>query len=306
VIELKQAKNQFAWIAPIVAFLLLVGVAWFLVWYWQGGASAANNLDPETRKALANGQIQPGVRQRPVIPGQPRNGTAAQQQFIPSLQILGKGVIVPRVVNNTLGWVANSGPYQVQIKPVGADYQFTLAVKQESAFTGADLDFMQFITQLAMNPIIEQQTHVSQDVIQKILASSDNGAQLIWPTLTISASDLPAIKNLWLQYVKLNTAHDAAHQAVGGKLLDAVAAAGKNALPANKDSLAKRVALAHQFVPPDLEAQFRDAIRQSTAPRPLTTITQPAAPTALPTAAPTPIPTATATVSAATRPTTAP
>ena len=42
-----------AWVAPVVALLLLVGAGWFMTWYWFGHSTGISRVDPEIAAALS-------------------------------------------------------------------------------------------------------------------------------------------------------------------------------------------------------------------------------------------------------------
>ncbi|MDP9175775.1 MAG: hypothetical protein M3O30_18190 [Planctomycetota bacterium] len=260
-IELKNTKQQFAWIAPVIAFLMLLGIGWFLTWYWQGGLSAgSDSMSAETKAALANGQISPGMNNRPA--------NQFGYKFSPSINIFGKGSIQPDMVNGEVDWGIFVGPFRTRVKLQNATtgaYDFSLFARRETAFTGSDLQYVQLLTQLALNPITQQQARVPSKTVQDLVSVSSGGFKFIWPELTLSPTDSQAISDAWHRYISVADANQ--HTTLATKIFETVTAAGQHALAASQNRLGAQVAAFRQIVSIDAEAQFRDAIKQAQAAR---------------------------------------
>lgn len=219
-----------AWLAPVAAFVLLVGGGWFLIWYLRG-SSVDNTLslpdDASTALAISTASHRPQ----------------------PPLSIKGKGTIARR----TDGWSIAALPFKLVMRVNGgAADSVRLQVDTDAAYTGDDLKLISLVGRLMYNPYVQRRTGVSQEMIQKL--RDQVGYSAFELDLPLANDGQRQVTDLWVKYI--TAADHTARQQTGATLLDAVRAAGQQALAANQSYLSKVAATARTLVPQDQEERF--------------------------------------------------
>jgi hypothetical protein len=281
-----------AWLAPILAVLVLGAIGGFFFWYWYGGATIA----PEqlSREALAEAvQQYPAPGSRPplaaakaallarlasmfpsgaarVAPG--RATAATTQPAMAPLRIAHHGSIAQARAGGPVNIMA--GPYTLVATPNARGrpgYQYKFNVHADAVYGTEDAQLFHLGSQIASSQFAQQNSGASAEQIAAL--KSKFGAQLRTPTLALSPEQSQTMDRLWLQFL---VADPGSRQGAAITLLDAVAALGPKAVAANKASLGELAASLHEMLPDsqaqayqaalDAAAAARSATRPSTRP----------------------------------------
>ena len=268
------------WISPLLTFLLLGGIAWFLVWYWKGTGPSESSLNAIAKQALADSSPPPvGPRVRGPV-----------GLTVPPLQVPGKGFCRTLYRDNRgASWGVFAKPYQMTVvQPQGSTaFTYSYSAQRDSIFgkDGPENALFDLANDLINNPMKRQHSGVAADVVQQINAQFDNGQALTWLPMNVADKDAKNVETLWTAYSNSNAA---THTAIGSSMLDSLVVVGNNSVAQNKASFDAAMAKLRKIIPADKEQAYRDAILKSTAPPPGAhpAVTPP--PAATPTAAPAP------------------
>jgi len=235
-----------AWAAPLLAFLLLGGGGWFLIWLWLGESGSSRAVDVETAAALAASGY---VRGEPIPPLRLPNGNG-----IVSFGFQGS-------------WIVRNGTFQMQISMVtGAiDFQYRYVTRTSDAYSGEDLQLANLAMQLSSNPLAQRKSGASQQLIRQ-LKDKGYARDLSAPPLQLSNRQKQRLQELWARYVLAGDA--SSRQAAGTKLIDTFGELAKDAVKDNRSAWDATLAAVRDLIPPDQESEYREAIRQATSLRP--------------------------------------
>jgi len=253
----KKSPNKiYAWVAPIVTFVLLAGVMAFLVWYWRGTTPSEEALTAEARAALQQSDAAP-------VAAQPRGPVGLS---VPPLQVPGKGYVRTLQRDNTGAyWGVVSGPYLMRVfQPINSkDFQFNYMVRSSAVYAGDDGALVALVVQLSTNPLDREHSGISADTMQKLTAQFPTGFN--WLPLKIADADAKSAQDLWTQYAGSNASN---HTSIGTNLLEGVASAAKNSMTANQASFDAWLSQLQKLIPPDDEAKYLAGIQAAKAPPP--------------------------------------
>jgi hypothetical protein len=231
------------WVAPAVTVLLLIAVAWFLMWYWLGKSNDIVRVDSNLAEELS---AYSGAAQH-MVPGM-RFG---DDQFILSFSMRGP-------------WTIRSGIYHMDIVTGERfnSYVYTYAIHMSDAYSGEDRKLANLVLQLSYNPMAQRHSGADPQLIEELRKY----ARRLVPKLEFSDADKQTLERLWVQYALGSTS--GTRPAAGAQLIQALAYAGKNAEAASRASWEATFQEIRQLIPPDKEAQYLDAIhgRPTTVP----------------------------------------
>jgi hypothetical protein len=235
----KSATKMFGALgAPVLAFLLIVAIAWFCMWRWLGNLGGSSQLPPDVIAALV---ARPSPSRPPIPP-----------LFLPK----GNGILV----FSPLGpWRVRADLYQMIITLSDAGYNYRFAATGTSvAYSGDDLQLASLVTQLSFNPVAQKNSGAPQELIDNLRANF--ARKLSSPPMQISDSDTQSLEDIWVQYV---LATDPANRKqIGTNLVDKLESIGKSSDAQNRNSWQQTITQVRQLIPPtdqaDYEAKIRD------------------------------------------------
>jgi hypothetical protein len=276
----KKPNKKLAIISPILTFVVLAGIAWFLVWYWNGAGPSVASLTDDARKALGDSSPAPvGPRPRGPI-----------GLTVPPLQVAGKGFIRTLYRDNRgAAWGVATKSYQLTVaQPLNTTtFQFGYSIRRESAFPkdGPENALFELAWNLVTSPLDRQHSGVSADVLQQLNNQFDGGQDLMMFPMKVPDADAKAVEALWAQYASSTAA---THTAVGGNLLDALNDTCTKAIPENSADFAASLGKLRSIITVDKEASYRQGIQSAKAPPPPMRIAPPPAPAPMQSPATTP------------------
>jgi hypothetical protein len=256
----KKANKKLAILSPILTFLVLAGIAWFLVWYWNGAGPSVASLTADARKALGDSAPAP-------VGSRPRGPIGLT---VPPLQVAGKGFIRTLYRDNRgAAWGVATKSFQLTVaQPLNTTtFQFSYSIRRENAFPkdGPENALFELAWNLVTSPLDRQHSGVSADVLQQLNNQFDGGQALMMFPLKVADADAKTVQDLWTQYAASTAA---THTAVGGTLLDALNDAGAKAVPQNSLDFATSLSKLRGVIPADKEAAYRQGIQAAKAPPP--------------------------------------
>lgn len=230
-----------AWTAPVIAFLLMVSIAWFLMWRWFGDSVGSGSLAPDVLAAIAARTV---ANRPPVSPMRLPNGDA---------------IIA---YSNNGPFSVRAGVYQMSITVTDSGYAYRyVAARAKGAYSGDDLKLANLVGQLSFNPVAQRGSGAPQELIDEL--RKNHARKLLSPPLQLSDDDIQNLQNLWTQYA---LAQDpTSRNTIGTKLLESLAAAGKASEPQNRAVWDANLAAVRQLISPQDEQKYRDNIRKAAA-----------------------------------------